>query len=381
MISVLFRRGGHSAYSDLFNYPPEGFKFTEARFLGGGDNGRSFKHRVKEALYTTYLNFFKATNAIPLNCKEDMIFSCGGILVKSRKPWASDCEHAYALIGYRQGDAGVQAIKRKTIELIEKSNCRILPWSNACRESIKNFFGQPAFQAVEDKIEVVYPAMHFPAMHFEERGKRVFPAVPAFVYVSRDFYWKCGRETLAAFDAVSRKYDARLYFVSNTPPEFKAKYASNKNIEFFESPIPREQVFELYRKSTAFVFPTLVDVFGLVLLEAMSFELPAIASNMFAIPEIIADNENGLLIEPEYTLYQKNFLRAFNETPVFLDFVKSHYQPALERQLAEKMVWVIENQVRSQEMGKAGKRLVEKGRFSIKERNAALKKIFENLVA
>ncbi len=375
MINVLFRKGGHPAYDDILNYPPEGVAYHEATALRGGDSKKSFKHRVKEKIYATYLNLFNAPNAIPLDCKEDLIFSCGGILVKSRKPWVSDYEHAYALTGYRQGDAGVQAIKRKTIDLIEKSNCKILPWSNACRESFKNFFSQPTFQAVEDKIEVVYPAMHF-----EDRGKRESPVVPAFIYVSRDFYWKCGRETLAAFDAVSKKYDAKLYFVSNTPPEFKAKYASNKTIEFFESPIPREQVFELYRKSTAFVFPTLVDVFGLVLLEAMSFELPAIASNMFAIPEIIADNENGLLVEPEYTLYKKNFLRAFNETPAFLDFVKSHYQPVLEKQLSEKMIWVIENRARSQEMGGVGKRLVEKGRFSIKERNAKLKKIFEELI-
>jgi glycosyltransferase involved in cell wall biosynthesis len=47
-----------------------------------------------------------------------------------------------------------------------------------------------------------------------------------------------------------------------------------------------------------FVFPTKIDVFGVVLLEAMQHRLPTIASRMAAIPDVVKDGETGFLVEP-----------------------------------------------------------------------------------
>jgi glycosyltransferase involved in cell wall biosynthesis len=47
-----------------------------------------------------------------------------------------------------------------------------------------------------------------------------------------------------------------------------------------------------------FVLPTLKEGFGMVLLEAMSFSLPVIASRVGGVPEIIDDGVDGLLISP-----------------------------------------------------------------------------------
>jgi glycosyltransferase involved in cell wall biosynthesis len=45
-----------------------------------------------------------------------------------------------------------------------------------------------------------------------------------------------------------------------------------------------------------FLMPSLWEGFGLVLLEAMSKQLPIIASRVSAIPEVITDGETGLLV-------------------------------------------------------------------------------------
>ncbi|MEI8205396.1 MAG: glycosyltransferase family 4 protein [Kiritimatiellales bacterium] len=45
-----------------------------------------------------------------------------------------------------------------------------------------------------------------------------------------------------------------------------------------------------------FVFPTKIDVFPLVLLEAMQHRLPVISTDMLAIPDIVKDGETGLLV-------------------------------------------------------------------------------------
>lgn len=57
-----------------------------------------------------------------------------------------------------------------------------------------------------------------------------------------------------------------------------------------------DQRTAVYRDADIFIFPTLRDVFGLVLLHAMAEALPVIASREGTIPEIIKDGENGFLV-------------------------------------------------------------------------------------
>jgi len=55
---------------------------------------------------------------------------------------------------------------------------------------------------------------------------------------------------------------------------------------------------DTYRSADIFILPSLNEPFGMVLIEAMSFGLPIIASNAGGVPEIIDDGINGLLISP-----------------------------------------------------------------------------------
>lgn len=57
-----------------------------------------------------------------------------------------------------------------------------------------------------------------------------------------------------------------------------------------------DELRRLYRTCTAFVFPSLVEGFGLVLLEAMAHGAPVIAMRATAVPEVVGDA--GLLVEP-----------------------------------------------------------------------------------
>ena len=68
-----------------------------------------------------------------------------------------------------------------------------------------------------------------------------------------------------------------------------------ENKVFFLGRVSDEQLAECYQKAELFVFPSLLEGYGIVLVEAMSKGLPIIAFNNSAIPYSITDGENGLL--------------------------------------------------------------------------------------
>jgi glycosyltransferase involved in cell wall biosynthesis len=71
----------------------------------------------------------------------------------------------------------------------------------------------------------------------------------------------------------------------------------------FMGEVSDAQLDELYRSASVLVFPSLetstgTEGFGIVLLEAMAFSIPVIASRIGGIPEVLAQGECGLLVSP-----------------------------------------------------------------------------------
>ncbi|HTE04865.1 MAG TPA: glycosyltransferase [Planctomycetota bacterium] len=60
----------------------------------------------------------------------------------------------------------------------------------------------------------------------------------------------------------------------------------------------RHDVPDLLAASDLFVLPSLWEGLGLVFLEAMAVELPVVASNVSAIPEVVQDGVSGWLVPP-----------------------------------------------------------------------------------
>lgn len=60
----------------------------------------------------------------------------------------------------------------------------------------------------------------------------------------------------------------------------------------------REDVGALMQAADVFVLPSIKEPFGIVLLEALSLGRPVVASAVGGIPEIVTDDETGLLVPP-----------------------------------------------------------------------------------
>jgi glycosyltransferase involved in cell wall biosynthesis len=73
---------------------------------------------------------------------------------------------------------------------------------------------------------------------------------------------------------------------------------------FFLGAQPFKQVLEEYKKHDIFILPCVIarnggrDISPNSLLEAMAMKMPVISTTIAAIPEIVDDGENGLLVPP-----------------------------------------------------------------------------------
>jgi len=66
----------------------------------------------------------------------------------------------------------------------------------------------------------------------------------------------------------------------------------------FHGHVRIEQLWDYYRNADIFIMPSLWEGFGIVFLDAMSFGLPIVSTNVGAIPDLVRHEENGLLVKP-----------------------------------------------------------------------------------
>ena len=79
------------------------------------------------------------------------------------------------------------------------------------------------------------------------------------------------------------------------------KYKLDNNV-IFHGRVDDEIKETLLSNASMFVFPTLNEGFGMVIIEAMGHGLPVVAFNNSAIPYTVKDNWNGVLVNNKDSL-------------------------------------------------------------------------------
>lgn len=246
-----------------------------------------------------------------------------------------------------------------------------MPHCYIAEKSLVYHFGKE----LKKKMETVYPAI-------ESRNYRARQDVKTvkILFIANKFFEKGGLEVLQACKALEKKYDFQLIFKCKVPEQYKRKFFSN-NIIFLERNFSYNELFsKIYAKSNIFIFPSFIDTFGFALLEAMSVGLPVVTINIFAFPEIVENGKNGFLVNAkEYDWADENgvmkikwLLNPENRMKLYLED-----KPEIVRQITEKISLLIENTSLRKKMGGYGRKLIEKGKFSVKERNKKLETIYD----
>jgi glycosyltransferase involved in cell wall biosynthesis len=98
------------------------------------------------------------------------------------------------------------------------------------------------------------------------------------------------------------KFVIRAY---GSEPEYRTKilnliasHSLTNHFKIIEEFSSYAEIPKYMAAADVFVLPSVTEGLGMVLLEAMACGLPVIASNVGGIPDIVADNQNGILVQP-----------------------------------------------------------------------------------
>lgn len=144
----------------------------------------------------------------------------------------------------------------------------------------------------EENCRVIYEAV-------EEQNKKIIIEKldkyqikkPFFLYVGAAYPHKNLERLIAGFLFFDKLNNYNLVLVGRIDffySRLKEKYKFNNNI-IFTGEVSDAELANLYSQAVAFVFPSLVEGFGLPPLEAMQYNCPVISSNSSCLPEILGE--------------------------------------------------------------------------------------------
>jgi glycosyltransferase involved in cell wall biosynthesis len=371
----------HPCHRHLILYPPEGYEFITNEGLVENTaklvSRWGFSPQLMDEVYKvlplnlikSYLDgFFKKPPP-----GTDLTYSAWHIIFR-KEPWVVELGSVTDPVG-----PYFKHVKRhKTLieNVFASEYCKgIICWSEHVRRLVVNNLDCTKF---EDKIETILPAIpekDFTKDYNNDKVKLIFVGSAA---LAGEFDAKGGKEVLEAFRLLTARHDnLELVIRSDIPKSIKGKYLGLKGLKLIEEVIPWEILDEEYKTADIFLMPAHYDPWATIL-EAMSYELPVITTDVYANPEWVENGRTGFIIRSSERLrhYHEDGITPLGQSS-WVGKAAYVTDPDVVAELVEKTSILIEDKELRRRMGRAARWEIEHGKFSIERRNELLKRVFD----
>jgi len=224
-------------------------------------------------------------------------------------------------------------------------------------EATKNTLLKNAPWLNPNKIKVIYNGIN--VEDYEEdktkdlRNELGIPEnIPLIGFVGRLSVQKGIEYLLKAFLEIKKRLNAHLLIAGTGEldqyiRDFISKNNLNGSVHLLGF---RDDINNIMRTIDLLVLPSLWEGFGIVLIEAMAAGKPCISTQISSMPEIVENNNSGIIIPPKDSAF-----------------------------LAEACIKIISNKELANKMGLEGKRIVNK-RFTIRKMIDSYEEVFNKLL-
>lgn len=189
---------------------------------------------------------------------------------------------------------------KREMQLFRKAHY-LLPWSEAAARSLRDHYGIKSH-----KIRILPPSVGNPVTRHKVKppGQK-----RQILFMGGDFKRKGGPVLLEAFRSHLRK-DWELHIVTQSEVQEEPGLVLHRGVARGS-----EAWIRHWQDADLFILPSIMETFGIVLVEALSFGVPVISSRAGAAEEILDNGRMGLLLDevtPEAILAA---VRCLEENP------------------------------------------------------------------
>lgn len=372
------------AHEELIKYPPEGYEFVVnqtpwERKLAQSQRLNVFLYRVADYaipvhLLRAYMNAW--IQKAPPHADLTLAYNH---LVIGDNPWVLWLETVERLAGF-----SIRHVKRfrRTIEKhLAADNCvAIVTPSEDIRKAVLLNLDCSKF---EHKV-VTVPL----AVSKKDFIKRFDDGKIRLLFVSSDrsrspnnFALKGGLIVLEAYLKLRQKYSNLEFIIrSDVPKAIKTQLVGLTDVRLIDEIVPWTKMDEIFRSADVFMYPAHENSWRVVL-DAMSYELPVIATDVYAFPEKVQHGKTGFLVQrSKHVPYYGDDLVFSWSTSLRSKYEKAYkvVDPTVVADVVEKASIMIDNRELRRQMGRAGRWEIEHGAHSIETRNSKLKAIFDS---
>lgn len=295
-------------------------------------NGVEQKINLKRRSLLRRIKRFLAYFVLPINVQwagrvkgdTDVLYCWGSFPLSYRPvPYIVELDNPYVLSYYNI--KRFRFLKSFIKNRLSAKRCRqIVCISNACRETLVQELGEE----LRSKTTVLYPYVQ--PLHTRTSTSNT---PPLFLFIANDFFLKGGRELLFVFKTINAAgIQARLRMVTNLPEMF-SEFSSAAWLEIITPGLEKNELFTThFANADVFIHPTYQDSFGMVVLEALAYGLPIIATDVYAIREITGNTQ--ILIPPPITYFDSSYCAVAEYwNPHFENMIQASRFPDFEAQL------------------------------------------------
>ena len=323
---------------------------------------------------------------VPNFARADALHLFNGVCVSPRR-WISSIEMEYPRYFCNPPPA---AFDEAYSSMLSKYCRALLPLSETASQLLMRKLPADVARQIASKVHVFSGGVAIPAScrtvrraHLEGKSDAI-----RLAFIGRTFWHKGGPAVIKTAEELRRHgIDATLLVVSALETSSTAYSASAEEvravrtylrsrdwIEFHEG-LTNEATLAKLAQCDLLLFPTLDETLGWVAIEAAGLGVPVISTNVFALPEIVADGVTGRLIP-----LQLNADYRWIGIPSSPTSVRSRYDEAITY-LGEACIRIVseflDHPLSLEEMGAAALRRYEE-RFSPAVASQRLGAILEN---
>jgi glycosyltransferase involved in cell wall biosynthesis len=285
------------------------------------------------------------------------------------RPYIVDIEHAASLVSFVPDEGRI----KKVLKFLQNPNCKAVEcMSEAAAGSLKKMLGKN-YGSVESKVKVLYPAVPEADNSLKPDYEFISKKSPAIkmLFVGNQAYLKGLEEVLEAVKRLKVGADKLEFHVISNDGKPVVEAYGLENAKLYEPNFSKNAIItKFYLTSDVFVMPTKEDTFGLAILDALSCGTPVITTKQFAMPELVTDGVDGMLVKIDKPLLDT--VGVPNKEDM-ASVTESNLNEGMVEQLMDAFSEILKGKIDLNKMGAEGKKkFVKGGQFSVDTRNKKL---------